>query len=104
MLLRIWQVNGIKGRDIMDMEIDAFAEYSFGKAALSQMGVVSENFRLYEAGWISDRPADFKVIKVTGAEFRRAKTGKNKGLLSIMIKGTRKIAYVTKDEIRSFDT
>lgn len=82
----------------MDMQIDAFKDTSFGKAALRKIGTVSENFRLYEAGYMEEKPADFSVMKVTGAEFRAAKKGPNKGKLSILVEGTRKTVYVTKEE------
>lgn len=83
----------------MDMETPVFEEHAFGKAALRQLGDVPENFRLYEAGWLGERPEDFRVMEVKGAEFRHAKTGPNKGKLAILVPGTVRTAYVTKDEI-----
>lgn len=47
-------------------------------------------------------PENMDVMKVTGAEFRIAKTGKYAGKLSIIVKGTDRTAYVTKEEIRAF--
>jgi hypothetical protein len=46
----------------MDMQVDTFAEQSFGKVALRMLGAVPENFRLYEAGWLGKRPEDFRVM------------------------------------------
>lgn len=87
----------------MDMEKDVFAEYSYGKAALQKLAPTPENFRLYEAGWLGDKPSDRDVMKVTGGEFRIAKTGLNAGKLSILIKGTSRSVYVTKEEMQKFD-
>lgn len=86
-----------------NMEVDMFAENSFGKAALKKMGELPENFRLYEAGYVEDHPKDFRVMKVKGCEFRRAKTGKNKGKLSIKIPGTERSACVTPEECKEFE-
>jgi hypothetical protein len=83
----------------MDMEECIFEELPFGKAALKILGNVSENFRLYSAEWLGDNPDEFKVMKVTGCEFRRAMSGKRKGKLVISIPGTIRSAYVTVDQI-----
>lgn len=89
-----------------NMEVDIFAENSFGKAALKKMrrhGDLPENFRLYEAGYVEDDPKDFNVMKVRGAVFRRAKTGPNKGNLSIKVPGTERSACVTPEECKEFE-
>lgn len=83
----------------MDVEVDTFAQTGFGKAALCKMGEVPENFRLYEAGWLGERPEEFSVMEVKGAEFRAAKRGPNKGKLSIIVPGTRRTVYVSREEI-----
>jgi hypothetical protein len=83
----------------MDMEQDIFAEYPYGKVAIQKMAPVPENFRLYSAGWLGDNPKDRSVMEVNGAEFRVAKSGPNKGKLSIMIPGTKRTAYVTNAEM-----
>lgn len=83
----------------MDMERDFFAEQPFGKAALKKMAPVPENFRLYAAGWLGEKPEDFNVMEVTGAEFRTAKRGPNKGKLAIPVPGTKRTVYVTRDEM-----
>lgn len=85
----------------MDMEHDVFAEQSYGKVALQKMNPVPENFRLYAAGWLGEKPEEFTVMEVTGAEFRTAKSGPNKGKLSIMVPGTKRTVYVTKDEMKA---
>jgi len=85
------------------MDKDLFADTSFGKAALKKLGPVPENFRLYSAGWLGAKPEDWDTMKVTGAEFRVAKRGKNAGKLSVMIPGTCRTVYVTKEEMGRFD-
>ncbi|WP_373031645.1 hypothetical protein [Sulfurovum sp.] len=82
-----------------DMEVDFFAEYDYGKIALQKLSPTPENFRLFEAGWLGDKPQDWNTMKVTGAEFRRAKTGRRKGTLCIMVPGTKRTAYVTREEM-----
>lgn len=83
----------------MDVQDDIFANFDFGKIALIKLAPVAANFRLYEAGWIEDSD----VMKVTGADFRNATRGKNKGKLTIPIPNTRRSAYVTVREIREFN-
>lgn len=87
----------------MDMQKDMMAEMSYGKAALHKLATTTANFRLYEAEWLGDKPSEWTVMKVTGAEFREAKTGANKGKLSVMVKGSKRTAYVTKEEMAAFD-
>lgn len=86
-----------------DMTVDHFAEHSFGKAALYKLGKVPENFRLYKAGWLGKRPEEFTVMEVKGAEFRQAKKGKNAGQMTVMVPGTQRTVFVTKDEMKAFD-
>lgn len=82
----------------MDMTVDIFAEQVYGKIALKKMAIDNENFRLYAVRWMGDgRSHD--VMEVTGAVFRIAKSGINKGCLSIMVKGTKRTAYVTAAEM-----
>jgi len=78
-----------------------FEQYPYGKAALKKMGAVPDNFRLYEAGFLEERPEEFDTMKVLGAEFRLAKSGPNKGKLAVMVSGTIRTAYVTKAEIQA---
>lgn len=85
-----------------DMEKDLFAEQSYGKLALKKIGSVPENFRLYAAGWLGKKPEDWKVMKVKGAEFCVAKSGPNKGRMTIMVKGSQRTAQVTREEILAF--
>lgn len=87
----------------MDMQRDIMAEQSFGKIALKKLAPVGENFRLYCAGWIGNKPSEFAVMSVEGAEFRVAKSGPNKGKLSVMVKGTKRTAYVTIEEMQAFE-
>jgi len=82
----------------MDMMVDIFAEQVYGKIALKKMASDNEDFRLYAARWMGNgRSRD--VMEVTGAVFRIAKSGINKGCLSIMMKGTKRTAYVTSAEM-----
>lgn len=87
----------------MDVSEDVFAKTSYGKAALNKLAPTPDNFRIYEAGWLGRHLREFKVMKVTGAEFRLAKTGLNAGKMSIMVKGSKRTVYLTKDEIGKFE-
>lgn len=84
-----------------DMTDYTFEQYPHGKAALKKFGNVPENFRIYSAGWLGNNPRDWTVMEVCGAEFRAAKTGKNKGKLSVMMVETKRKVYVTADEIKA---
>lgn len=84
------------------IDVDIFAPLPFGKAALKKLGPVPENFRLYCAGWLGDRPSEWDTMEVKGAEFRAAKTGPNKGRLTIEVPGTRRTVYVSKAEMAEF--
>ena len=86
-----------------DMTKDIFAETPFGKLALEKLAPVSGNFRLFEAGWLGKRPQDWRVMCIKGAEFREAKAGPNKGMLSIPVKGTERSVYLTREEIAAAD-
>jgi len=86
-----------------DMTEKVFEAQAFGKAALHKIGDVHENFRLYSAAWVGDSPCSRDTMRVTGAEFRHAKLGPEKGLLSVMVPNTKRTAYVTKSEIQMFD-
>lgn len=86
----------------MDNTEDIFADYSYGKVALQKIAPADPNFRLYEAGFLGDKPP-FEIMEVKGAVFREAKNGKNKGKLSIMVPGTSRTAYVTSAEMSAVD-
>ena len=83
-----------------DMTKDIFADTPYGKLALERMQPVPDNFRLYEAGWLGNRPEDWKVMEVKGAEFREAKSGPRRGKLVIKIAGTERTVYLTREQIR----
>ena len=70
------------------MTVDIFAEYEYGKEDLRLFSPTSENFRLYKV-----EAKGNGIMKVWGAEFRKAMTGKYKGKLSIMIPGTSRTVY-----------
>ncbi|TXI24250.1 MAG: hypothetical protein E6Q67_03250 [Roseateles sp.] len=58
------------------METDLFAGTTFGRAALKKMAPLPENFRLYCAEWLGEKPEDWKEMRVTGRVFRASKGGK----------------------------
>lgn len=72
---------------------------TYGKAALAKLALVPKNFRLYEAGWLGNKPSEWNVMEVKGMEFREAKSGPNKGKLTTPLAGTKRTVYVTKEEI-----
>lgn len=86
----------------MAMTEDIFAAQPFGILALQKIGPVPDNFRLYEAGWIGSNPSYSRIMKVTGCEFREAKSGPRKGELCMPVKGTTKVAYITNEELAIF--
>ena len=85
----------------IDMTNDVFAKHESGKAALRKMfpnGNMPENFRLYRCEVIGS-PGNTSGIIFGGAEFRHAKSGPNKGRLSIMVPGTEIETVVTREEL-----
>lgn len=86
-----------------DMDADVFAKQSYGILALERLKPKSANFRLYAAKWLGATPADWQVLEVTGAEFRRVASGRNKGKLTIMVAGTKRSTHVTKQEIAALN-
>jgi hypothetical protein len=85
----------------MDMTEDIFADQSYGKLALQKIAPTDPNFRLYKAGWLGKANVR-EVMEVTGAVFREANRGPNKGKLSIMVPNTTRTAHVTSDEMTAF--
>lgn len=83
-----------------DMTVGFFEQTDYGKIALDKMAPVPENFRLHKVG---HSRAPHESMEVTGAEFRHAKSGVNKGKLCIIIAGTKKTTYVTSKEILDSD-
>jgi len=83
-----------------DMQKDRFAEYTFGKLALLKFAPTDPNFRLFEAEWMDGRT---EVMKVTGAVFRKALSGANKGRLTLIVQGTARCTYITAKEMREYD-
>jgi hypothetical protein len=88
---------------LRDMTDGIFEDTYMGKLALIKMKSVPENFRLFFMGWMEEKPEHFETMKVTGCEFRHAKSGPNKGKLCIEIKDTRRSVYLSKDEISKFE-
>lgn len=87
-----------------DMTEKVFEITEFGQAAIQKLGKVSDNFRLHKASWVDEKLEDFDTMKVTGAEFRIAKSGKNKGKMTVLVPGTQRTVYVTKSEILACNT
>lgn len=88
----------------MDMTEDLFASTTFGKIALEKIKPQNPNFRLFCAGWLEDGPPEtWETMKVSGAEFREAKTGPNKGKLSVMLPGTKRTVYIHKMELQAHE-
>lgn len=81
------------------MKDDPMGNTSYGRAAKEKMGDLPENFRIYGAGWLGDDPKHWDTMHVVGAEFREAKSGKNKGRLTIMIPGTKREVWINKQDI-----
>lgn len=86
----------------MDMRIDIFAEYPYGKLALQKIGSTDPNFRLFCAGWLG-KGDKREVMRVTGAVFREPTSGPNKGKLSIKVRGTEQSVLVTSGEMDEFE-
>jgi hypothetical protein len=73
----------------------------FLKKVAAHEGKLPENFFVYEAGWIEAGPPElWNTMRVTGSQFRAAKTGPNKGEICIPVKGTEYVMCVTKEEMR----
>jgi hypothetical protein len=81
------------------MEKDIFADQPYGKAALKKLAPVGPDFRLFKAEWLGGKPEEWTVMRLMGADFRTAKTGPNKGKCSIMIRGTVRTVFITRDEM-----
>lgn len=86
----------------MDMREDIFAQETYGKIALQKIKSNDQNFRLYEAGWLGDGRTR-EVMEVTGAVFREALSGKNKGQLTIIVPNTTQKVFVTAREMNEFE-
>lgn len=76
-----------------------YADYPFGKAALARLAPLPENFVLCEAELLGEGNG----MKVTGAVYRAAKSGPNKGKLTIKVPGTQQVVYLSVEEIKKFD-
>ena len=88
----------------MEADVMFFDRTTLGKIALKKMKasqrVLHEDFRIYEAGWLeSETHVISGVMEVKGGVFRRAKKGKNKGRLCMLVPNTTFIVYVLKEEI-----
>jgi hypothetical protein len=83
-----------------DMTEKIYESHAYGRAALRKLGKISENFRLFDCGWVGGgQPDQWIGMKCIGAEFRIALKGRNKGKLSIIVPGTERTVYVSREEI-----
>lgn len=84
---------------------DMMQEQPYAQIALKRMGAIPKNFLVYRAEWLGAEkdPKDWVEMKVTGAQFREAKRGPNKGELCIKVPHTDRVAYVTEAEIKIFE-
>ena len=67
---------------------------SYGQAALKKFGSVPEGFEIFSAGWLGDKPEDWKNMRVRGAQFCKGKRMPNTTMETI----------VTREEMREFDS
>lgn len=86
----------------MDMRTDPFAEYAYGKLALKKIGSTDPNFRLFKAVWLG-KSNEREVMRVTGATFREALRGSNKGQLCMKVESSEHSALVTAREMDEYD-
>jgi hypothetical protein len=69
-------------------------------AARAKMKDLPENFMIYKFNWLGDITDKANcIMEVTGAEYRRAKSGPRKGELCIQVKNTERKAFLTPDEL-----
>ena len=75
-----------------------FAGTSIERAALRKFGTVPEGFEIYEAGWVEEKPADFKTMRVRGAVFRRGRRVPNTFMVTNV---TREEMQQAADEVQA---
>lgn len=78
---------------------DVFAGTIMGRVALEKLKPVDPDFMFYYAGWLGEN--EYKVLKLSGAEFREARSGPRKGQVCILVKGTQRSVYLTAEEMRA---
>lgn len=84
----------------VELCFEMMKDYPPSIAASKKLGEVPEDFAWFEFEWVGE----FKTtdtMKVTGAQFRVAKSGKNKGKRSIMIREGMREIYINSSEIAS---
>jgi len=84
-----------------DMNVDIFSQEPVGKAALKKLGDVPESFRLFAVEGVGNMPDNMIGAQVTGAEFRAAMSGPNKGKMTVEVKGTRRSVFVSTEEVKA---
>ncbi len=72
---------------------DVMSKTSYGQVALKKFVEVPDGFEIFSAGWIGEKPEDWKTMRVTGAQFKGRKR----------IPHTTKTTIVTREEISAFD-
>jgi len=63
---------------------DVMSATAYGKAALKKFGSVPEGFEIFSAGWIGEKPGDWKTMQVTGAQFKGEKRIPNTTMTTIV--------------------
>lgn len=85
-----------------DLNEKSMERTAHGRLALQKFGNVPENFRLFDAGLQPEDPVNWVRMRVTGAEFRAAKTGPNKGKLTQLLAGTTRTVVLERHELEAF--
>ena len=85
-----------------DMRDAIYHQMDFGQLALQKLGQTAPNFRLYLAGIKPEPPKDWTHMEVVGAIFRAPLSGPNKGTLSVMVPGTRKVVKLSRSELDAY--
>ena len=82
-----------------------FAQEAFGKIAFERAAEGNPDFQLYEVGWLETggHPSTWSVLECKGAIFRESTRGPRKGQKCIMVKGSKRTVYVTKDEMKAWE-
>lgn len=79
--------------------LDMMKDYPPSLAATAKIKDLPENFAWYEFEWVGDFQTT-DTMKVEGGVFQVAKSGKNKGLPSVLDKSTKKVVYINKAEMK----
>ena len=84
----------------IEMAFDMMNDYPPSLAGIKKMREVPDGFCFYAFAWLGDNPEDFDVMRLTGAVYREAKSGPNKGKRTIQVPNSVRNIYVTAQEIK----